>query len=277
MHTRQTEGPPDRFTSHPKLTHGIVASSTLCPDRLPCEPTVFRGLARDWPAHERWTFPHLASMGTGVPVRLVLGNRECHATRFADSTLGAYLAGIETGPHEGEPAPYLKEFGLLRLFPALHDDLRLASLYPAHAWVWNDVWIGPPGSRTGLHKDRLDNIGVLVRGRKRFRLAAPGSIEAMGAVSPKYDRVSVMATRGLDERPASSHRFATCEVVMEAGDALYTPAGWWHEVDNLEASIFVGGFFGGKLQVTAQWLSTLPKELLHRAGLWRKGNCVCHP
>jgi lysine-specific demethylase 8 len=65
-------------------------------------------------------------------------------------------------------------------------------------------------------------------------------------------------------------------VELEPGDALFTPAGWWHEVENLAPSIFVGGFFGSKPQVAAAWLATLPSHLLHQAGLWRKGHCVCH-
>ena len=39
---------------------------------------------------------------------------------------------------------------------------------------------------------------MLLRGRKRFRLAPPGAVEALQATSTKYDRVSVMATASLD-------------------------------------------------------------------------------
>nr|WP_297350603.1 cupin-like domain-containing protein [uncultured Caldimonas sp.] len=239
-------------------------------------PRVLRGVAAGWPAIARWTFPYLASLAPDMPVRLVLGNRERSATHFVDATLGQYLGMLEAQPGDAQSSLYLKEFDLLGHFPALKDDLRTAPLFPSGAWVWNDVWIGPRGSRTGLHRDRLDNIAVLLRGRKRFRLAPPGSVEALGARSTKYDRVSVMATADLDELATRTPRPALYEVELAPGDALYTPAGWWHEVENLEPSVFLSGFFGGRLEVSAKWLATLPLHLLHRAGLWRRGNCVCH-
>ena len=66
------------------------------------------------------------------------------------------------------------------------------------------------------------------------------------------------------------------EIELRAGDALHTPAGWWHEVQNPEASILLSGFFGSPLGVAAKWLTTLPLHLLHEAGLRRRGHCVCH-
>lgn len=242
----------------------------------PHTPHVLRALAADWPATRHWTFGQLALLGPQEPVRLVLGNRECEATRFAHSTFGRYMEGLERRDAQAGPVPYLKEFDLLRRFPVLRQDLRMEGLFPRGAWVWNDVWIGPKGSRTGLHRDLLDNVAVLLRGRKRFRLAPAGSIEALQAVSTKYDRVSVMATAGLDDLRERAPGLVIHDVDLEPGDALYTPAGWWHEVSNPEASIFLSGFFGQPLAVSAKWAATLPRHLLHQAGLWHRGNCVCH-
>ncbi|HET6828918.1 MAG TPA: cupin-like domain-containing protein [Ramlibacter sp.] len=250
------------------------AVDALCTD--PHTPHVLRALAADWPATRHWTFGQLALLGPHEPVRLVLGNRECEATRFAHSTFGQYMEGLERGDAQAGPVPYLKEFDLLRRFPVLRQDLRMDGLFPRGAWVWNDVWIGPKGSHTGLHRDLLDNVAVLLRGRKRFRLAPPGSIEALQATSTKYDRVSVMATAGLDELRERAPGLMVHDVDLEPGDALYTPAGWWHEVSNPEASIFLSGFFGKPLAVSAKWAATLPRHLLHQAGLWHHGNCVCH-
>ena len=242
----------------------------------PSVPHVLRGFAREWPAVRRWTFPHLASLGPDTPVRLVLGNREHDPTRFEAATFGEYMALLQQGPLADGALPYLKEFDLLGQFPSLKADVPGDALFPRGAWVWNDVWIGPAGSRTGLHHDRLDNVAVLLKGRKRFRLVAPGTLEALGALSSKYDRVSVMASLGVDELVSRAPGTAVQEVDLEAGDVIHVPAGWWHEVVNLDASIFMSGFFGGKWGVSAKWLSTLPWHLLHRAGWWRRGDCVCH-
>ncbi|HET7867511.1 MAG TPA: cupin-like domain-containing protein, partial [Burkholderiaceae bacterium] len=139
--------------------------AALAQDDRPC---VLRGLGAHWPAVQRWRFEDLAQKAPHLPVQLVAGNRERHATRFVSATLGAYLQGLAQPAQAGAVPLYLKEFDLLQALPELRQDLRPAELWPRRGIVSSSTWVGPALARTGLHHDLLDNLALLVTGSKRF-------------------------------------------------------------------------------------------------------------
>lgn len=243
-------------------------------------PSVLRGLGAHWPAVQRWGFEDLAQRVPHLPVQLVAGNRERHATRFVCATLGEYLRGLAAPAQAGAVPLYLKEFDLLRALPELRQDLRPAELWPRRGIVSSSTWVGPALARTGLHHDLLDNLALLVTGSKRFYLAPPGSVEQAGAVSAKHDRWAVLASLGIHDlaaRRRGGHRLY--RVDLAPGDALYVPRGWWHEVVNLQASILLSGFFGSTPRVLGLWARTGAVQGLHgvaHACGWRRGSCTCH-
>lgn len=246
--------------------------------RAPTQPVIYRGLAAHWPAVRRWSFERLAHAVPDTDVRLVKGNREAHATAFVPSTLRQYLLGLDApATHDGRHA-YLKEFDLLTAHPSLRVDLRHHELFPRGAVRSLRTWIGPAGASTGLHFDHLDNVAVQVIGTKRWRLARPGTVERLGAVSSKYDAWAVLAqadVRTLAERQGSTRGFFEAE--LRAGDVLHVPAGWWHEVVNVSSTLMFGGFHGSVARVLPRWLGVSAKDALHRAGWLSAGNCTCHP
>lgn len=256
---------------------------TQAADRLPsggATPLLLKGVAAEWPATLRWSFDYLAKIGGPRVVRLVVGNRESGRTAFIHSALDDYLLALhrDGGVSPNEPAPYLKEFELLRQMPLLRGDVRPDELFFRHHIVSSSAWIGPAGAHTGLHRDYLDNLAVLLRGRKRFFLARPGTIESLGGVSRKFDRWACLSRIGIAELVDRGLARGSMYVVdLEPGDALYVPHGWWHEVVNQQPSIFLSGFFGSYPKVIGKWLSTGLRQALHDAStLIRAPDCTCH-
>jgi Cupin-like domain len=247
--------------------------------RFGSRPFVCRGLAAQWPAVARWRFEWLRALAPDLPVDVVVGNREGAATQIMQTTWGQHLTSLQAVAAQQAPPHQLKEFDLFARFPALRNDLRTKELFPPRAIVAQQVWIGATGARTGLHCDRLDNVAIVIVGRKRFCLAAPGTVERMRAVAPKYDRWARLSRFSFDELSSALPQDAPrpCVVDLEAGDALYLPRGWWHEVVNLDASILLSGFFGSRRRVWSTWAATGLLELAHRARCWRHGRCTCHP
>lgn len=243
----------------------------------PC-PVVLRGAARHWPALERWTFPHLAECGGPRPVTLVHGNRELGATLFSTSTWSDYLARLDAADGNPDATGHLKEFDLFEELPALAQDAPVDGLFPPGQAVVRSAWIGPQAARTGLHYDLVDNLAVLVRGAKRFQLARPGTVEALGALSRKYDRWARLARIGMRDlagEPAAAG--ALFQADLGPGDAIYVPRGWWHEVSNLRASVFVSGFFGPASRLRPLSLATGARQFLHDISLFgRRHGCTCH-
>jgi hypothetical protein len=264
--------PEDRFSP--------VLQATS-PKHLGQVPVVLRGAAQHWPATTRWSFDHLAALGGPQPVRLVMGNRERGQTHFAAGRLDDYLRSLEHGSQRDasdDPAPYLKEFDLLERIPGLKDNVVPRQLIPQRRLSSCSAWVGPRGAHTGLHYDHLDNIAVLLRGAKRFCLVRPGTVEKLGATSSKYDRWARLSSIGFAELAATQrHDHSLFIADLRAGDALYVPSGWWHEVVNTEASVLLSGFFGTYPSVIAKWLWTGMQQQLHnlRAST-RQTQCTCH-
>jgi hypothetical protein len=255
-------------------------------DRSPAEhlrhrtPAVFRGMAAHWPAVSTWTLPHIVSLDPSLPVRLVRGNRENTPTMFAGSDLGTYLRHLAEPPRANGDLLYLKEFDLLRQFPALRDDIEDIPFLPRGTVISSSVWIGPARARTGLHQDLLDNCAVQITGTKCFLLARPGTVERAGALSTKYDAWARLSRTGIEElaadRSVGTHGEDFFFVELAPGDVLYVPARWWHEVVNLEASILLSGFFGSRRHVARLWTQVHLRDTLHRARLLGRGDCTCH-
>jgi lysine-specific demethylase 8 len=242
------------------------------------EPTLFRGHAAGWPAVRGWSFATLAACLPSVPVTMVDGNREVGHTRFVSASLRDYIAGLGTNAPATATPQYLKEFDLLKAAPALRADLPHQALLPRRSLSSLRSWIGPAGASTGLHLDYLDNVAVQVIGRKRWRLARPGAVERLAAVSSKYDAWALLASCSVEQlaqRGVAPHDLFEAET--GPGDVLHIPAGWWHEVLNLSPAVLFGGFHGPALPVLARWAWVGVRNARHRWGGLGRGDCTCHP
>lgn len=89
------------------------------------------------------------------------------------------------------------------------------------------LWMGPEGTVTPPHFDPHNSVLLQVHGRKRIRLAPRLRAALHGLVDGYYLR------GGLDD--AFGARVRTVE--LDAGQALFVPAGWFHEVTALAPSI----------------------------------------
>jgi hypothetical protein len=72
---------------------------------------------------------------------------------------------------------------------------------------------------------------------------------------------------------AASHMLT---VDVPAGSVLFIPPGWWHAVQSLSASVSVALRSYTRCQRSADWLE-VTLGWLHKRGLYKAGNCVCHP
>ncbi len=98
-----------------------------------------------------------------------------------------------------------------------------------------DLFIGHQDTSIGLHKDQYDAsawIGMIY-GRKRIILFTPDQEEFL------YDGKVNVFNPDLEKFPLYA-KTKPVEVVLEAGEAIYIPSGWWHHVKNLEDIIAVG-------------------------------------
>ena len=114
------------------------------------------------------------------------------------------------------------------------------------------IWIGPAGTVSPLHHDPYHNILCQVVGKKYIRLYSP---DECSKLYPKSMELGVDMSN-TSEVPAERFEMRRIEIddedgfplfneaqyvetILEQGDALYIPVGWWHYVKSLTVSISV--------------------------------------
>ncbi|MEW6024544.1 MAG: cupin-like domain-containing protein [Pseudomonadota bacterium] len=197
-------------------------------------PFLIEGAAKRWPLCGL-TPQTLREEFGALPVRARVG--DYINTAFApdramrDMSMLAYLelaaAGTEALP------PYVGNLELRELNRFCHWPAWLEKPGPPR------FWLGPAGTVTPLHCDYDDNLFAQVWGSKRIWLAPPHHDEFL------YPREANALLFGSPfdpdapdyERYPLARQAALVEVVVEAGDMLYVPAGWYHQVRSLAFSL----------------------------------------
>jgi Cupin-like domain len=102
-----------------------------------------------------------------------------------------------------------------------------------------NLWISHRGVFTQSHFDELENFNIALEGRKRFIISPPGSwdyyprslVRGFGDKSQAFDFDDVSPTRF----PRLAAKLAQRrELILEPGQMLYLPLGWWHQAESLD-------------------------------------------
>jgi hypothetical protein len=108
-------------------------------------------------------------------------------------------------------------------------------LSPEHLPGCVSLWLGPAGTRTPLHHDTSNILFCQIHGQKRLHLCAPWERDLLANARDMYSGHDPEAPPGTARAVPSSVR--VYEVVLSAGEALFLPVGWWHQVLALTPSI----------------------------------------
>lgn len=140
------------------------------------------------------------------------------------------------------------------LVPArrLTDEVQQFAGFPTRSNAY--VSFGGSGS-FGAHWDTHDVVVLQLIGRKRWQVSPP----TFPLPLPGHP------SRGSGQAPPTQ---STLDVLLEAGDLLYLPRGWWHEVTPLpEPSLHLSvGLYAPSVLDALNWLSrqVLPVEMAAR-------------
>lgn len=206
-------------------------------------PVIITGMLDDCAARSKWTLGYLGEQLGERMVEVQFGrsadpdyemNSQSHKRRMR---FGEYVELVRDSGHtndfymtannDGQNRESLQE--LMADAPPLPEYLD-----PAGRGFF---WFGPAGTITPFHHDLTNNFMIQIAGRKRVRLIAPCD-------TPKLYNQRHCFTP-VDGRNIDLQRFPmmadvpVIDCVLEPGEILFLPVGWWHFVEALDITITI--------------------------------------
>ena len=220
------------------------------------QPAVLRGVAADWPAvaaargSDEELIAYLRRFGGGRRAAVIIGPPEIEGRFFYTddflalnfgggmSPLDAFFDRLLRDREDDRPhAIAVQSEEVPKLLPGFENENRTdlvdATVIP-RAWIGNRIRVAP-------HYDLMENIGIVVAGRRRFTLFPPDQLKNLYVgpfeLTPAGTPVSIVDTRNpdLERFPRYAEALKWAQVAeLEPGDAVYIPFHWWHGVESLE-------------------------------------------
>ena len=197
-------------------------------------PFLITGLVNRWPL-SALTPQTLRERFSHLPVRARVG--DYINTAFApdramqDMSMLEYLDLVSVGTQN--LPPYLGNLELRELNRLCHWPAYFDKMVPPR------FWLGPAGTVTPLHCDYDDNIFAQIWGTKRIFLSPPHHDEFL------YTSEANAILFGSPFNPEApdfekfplARQATMIECIVNPGDLLYVPAGWYHQVRALTFSL----------------------------------------
>jgi len=109
------------------------------------------------------------------------------------------------------------------------------------------LYIGSKGTRAGFHQDYRDNIIVVTEGKKSVHLCDPYYTSCL---YPFYGLPDKSKVRPETFEPKKFPKMAQATFLtgmLERGDLLFIPRGWWHTLRAFEPTMMLNFFYGAPL------------------------------
>lgn len=219
----------------------IDAESLLAEHWVRSRPLLLTEAVRDMQAVREWSLQRLAARFPELEIEVNVDRLA--AARPDDTETRARTLPLPELVRQAEAAPtndfyVVSRNGLFsrpELAPLWDELAPLPSFLAAPRWPHGaSLWIGPAGTITPPHFDPHNVLLVQVQGTKRVRLAPRVKCSLHAEMHGYY------LGAPLDEVFAPE---AILTVELQAGQALFVPVAWFHEVTSLAPSItlsFVG-------------------------------------
>lgn len=205
------------------------------------KPVVIEKLSHAWPAYEKWNWDYFIDIVGQTEVG-VYNNTKSDAytpinTADAYMKFGEYLQKVKAGPLDLR----IFLFNIFQHAPQITSDFTWPNeLMTGFIKKYPMLFVGGQGSITHMHFD-IDLSHILHTqfvGRKRVLLFPYGEKDKL--YRKPWEVLSVANFAGYHERFDYNNFPAVglakgYEVILDHGDTLFMPAGYWHHMEYIEA------------------------------------------
>jgi lysine-specific demethylase 8 len=208
-------------------------------------PVVMVRKAKEWACVKKWSPDWLLENYCDDKVSIFNASTQ-EMTDVNYSVEETILKDVLNAMKEGDTSKYSRFNRLLYDHPGLIEDFDWKWLYNRRNIISSgktfQVFIGGKGTRTTLHSASEHNLFTQVYGSKHWYLYPPENdviFEPPVTRTPYFHSMFDPESPNLEVFPNAKYLQAW-ECKLEAGDVLFNPPSWWHQVTNLEDSIGVG-------------------------------------
>lgn len=207
-------------------------------------PVVIKGLMDNWEALRLWSPDFFAKEFGKYEVEIT---RDRHADqRYEDNfsqhrsriLMKDYVSMIQEAGETNDYYLVAKNNLMAREeFQPLYEHFRCPPGYLDPQFLRNHVhlWFGPKGTITPLHHDGCNILFGQIYGRKRIQLISPYDIDH---VYNDQECFSAVDLEKIDyQKFPLMRKVSIIDVVVEPGEFILLPVGWWHWVKSLDISI----------------------------------------
>lgn len=217
----------------------------------PQKPVILRGLWKQYPAYEKWTMDYFRQSMGDIMVDLFsskLANpSETLSVPHARMKFSEYLDLIEHDPTDLR----LFLFPVFKHRPELLKDFGYPKI-TGHYLKIPFMFFGPKKSVTRMHQD-IDMSNVFLTqfaGKRRIVLFAPDQSTLLYRLPFNVHSTVDIDHPDFDTYPGLKYAKG-CSGVLENGDTLFMPSGYWHHIEYLE------GGFGLSVRTLGHNLATI--------------------
>ncbi|XP_072220713.1 2-oxoglutarate and iron-dependent oxygenase JMJD4 [Leuresthes tenuis] len=259
---------------------------------LPNHPCMFsRRFTQDWKCRKQWVteegkpnFQKLLQEFDETPVPVA----NCNAKEYNANPkqvmpfkefIHYWREYIQNGHSSPKGCLYLKDWHMSRDFP--EHNVYTTPIFFTSDWLneyWDTlelddyrfVYMGPKGSWTPFHADvfRSYSWSANICGRKKWLLYPPGQEDFLRDTHGNlpYDVTSAELQDG-GLFPHFEEACQPLEIIQEAGEIIFVPSGWHHQVYNLEDTISINHNWLNGCNIDIMWqflqneLSSVQKEI----------------
>lgn len=206
---------------------------------IPQKPVVVKGLIHEVPAGEKWDIDYIKKVCGDVMVDVFDNSNPNSASAFTTPDLKMRFEEYVTSIVKDEPSTLrMFLFNMFKARPELRKDFPCPRLMRGVMGKVGFMFFGAKGIRVRIHQD-MDFSNVMLtqfHGRKRVVLVAPKFSRLLYKLPLNTHSLVDLDNPDYRKYPGLKY-IETYECVLEHGDSLFMPSGYWHYITYLD-----GGF-----------------------------------
>lgn len=219
---------------------------------LKSKPVIIKGYVNKWDAYNKWShkFFYQSFYYRSIPVEY----GESYVSSDYSSKVITFGEYLEFSNNTG----YLAQHNIFHQIPQLKDDIMITSLVFCDSTTsqYDDVdmniFLGKPKCYSPLHQDPRHNFFCQINGKKFVRLVSNGydnknELYCFDNTTPNKNSSKVNVF-DIDKKLYPNITNVIFEdYLMEAGDCLFIPKGYFHAMFGVTNNISLSQWFGNKL------------------------------